>query len=149
MKQEENPIQLINQKYRLPIIVLNNTKTKSVLNTDDRSLFSISDSQYTFRDQDGNFWLTIPKKLIINKKKYYPLPGDNYTCDGIKYSFRTQKAVIAIAATYLEKFIDIDYGLEKDISWHLFFDKRERYVIPYTCFKSEKHSRIQSCISNN
>lgn len=152
MKTAEKAIQLLYQKYRLPIVVLGdnkNNKLKSVLNTDDGTLFSIADSQYTFRDQDGNFWLTIPKKLIINEKRYYPVPGDSYAFNGMSYFFREPKDVIAMATDYFESFIDTDYGLEKEISWHLFFDKHEHYVVPYTCFKSEKHTKMEAYISNN
>jgi hypothetical protein len=152
MKTIERAIHLLNQKYLLPIIVIGNninSKRKSILNTEDGTLFTISNSQYTFKDHNGNFWLTIPKRLIINEKRYYPTLGDNYTCNGINYFFKSEKEIIFIATTYFENFIFTDYRLEKDISWHLFFDDGERYVVPYTCFKSDKYTKIQVTISYN
>lgn len=152
MNVEKKAIELLSQRYHSPIIKLNNNKNhtlKSIVDTRNGALFSFSNAYYSFKDQEGNFWLTLPKTLIINDKEHNPVVGNRYICDGIKYSFRTQDVVIAMAANYFENFIDTDYGLKKKSKWHLFFCERERYVMPYNCFKSQKHKNIKIYISNN
>ncbi|MBS7230536.1 hypothetical protein KHA90_05830 [Flavobacterium psychroterrae] len=152
MQLEEKARELISKKYYSPVVVLNDNKNitlNSVLDTSNGTLFTICDSHYSFKDQEGNFWLTIPKKLIINDEQYYPVIGNRYICDGIKYSFRTKEVVIAMAIDYFKKHIRKDYTLKKKKKWHLFFCMGQRYVLPYKSFKSRTNSKIKFYISNN
>lgn len=153
MQLEKKAIEFLSRKYFSPIVVLQDNEDPalhSILDTNNGTSFSISNSIFFFTDKHGAIWLPIPKRFIINHKRYYPALGDSYICDEIKYTFTTKEAVITMAINYFENFLNADYGLEKKESWMLFFFDKERYDLPYNCFKYKKNNQeIKHYISNN
>lgn len=144
MQLEKKAINLIFQKYRHSIIVSQNKKDStfnSILDSNNGTLLNFSTSQYTFKDKDGNFWLTIPKNLIINGEKYYPVVGDSYICDEIKYSFCTKEFVVAMAADYFEYFVDHNYAVKIKENYHVFIVEKKIYSLPHNCFKVKIHNK--------
>lgn len=156
MQVEKRALELISQKYYSPIETLHddkNTRVKSIVDTSNGSLFCISNSYCSFKDQDGNIWLTIPKKVIINEKRYYPVIGDTYICDDIRYSFTTIDKIVEMASDYFEKFIIPYFGLQ--IYWRIchFQDilngTKCHYKLYEMKFKSSSYKEIQAYISSN
>lgn len=153
MQTEKKAIELISQKFYSRIVAVQDTMRKSILDDKNGTLFTISNSHYTFRDQNGNFWLTIPENLIVNKKRYYPETGDIYTCNGINLSFSTKEKIVNMAADYFQNFIDPFYGFDVHQKLCFFYDeengKKHQYRLVASKFKSCAHKKIKAFISFN
>lgn len=149
--------ELITQKYYPLISIIGNyKKDKNIIihNTvSDVAFEAFEDSLYKFKDEEKNFWMTIPKKIIINDKRFYPVVGNVLTCDGVKYRFTTKEIVIEMASAYFKKFIDPHYGIQTIVHGLSFFensdDKTDRYWVVFQKFKSLKHNQIEAFISSN
>ncbi|WP_289660948.1 hypothetical protein [Flavobacterium panacagri] len=157
MQTIQKVIELLSQKYKSRISILNNNldgRFSSILDTKNGTMFSVSfDSLYVFKDSDNNFWSTTPRSFIYNDKKYYPKAGEEYTRkDGIKYIFTTREEVLEKAAAYFGKFIDSNYGI-KIVNQKLFFyegrDKTEKIDLNHQKFKSKLFGKIDTYISFN
>lgn len=156
IQTHKKAIELISQKYFSRIVAFGDKKhatPHSLLDNKTSTLFSISNSHCTFRDHNGNLWITIPETLMVNKKRYYPVIGDTYSCDEITISFCAIETIVEMATNYFEKFIDPYYGF--DLNWNLNFFCEEtegekiRYQLVESKFKSSQHHEIDAYISFN
>jgi hypothetical protein len=154
MRPLKKVIELLTQRYHSSISVLCNNlngKQNSIFDTTNGTLFTVTNnSVYIFRDKDANVWSTVPKCFTFNKKRYYPIVGTKYTrSDGLEHSFVTQEVVVSMAKEYFEKFVDENYGIEKRLSYLLFFYEGAQYTGEHNRFKSKIHDKIDAYISNN
>lgn len=156
MQAEKKAIELISRKYSSRIVALHESKDdlrQSILDNKNGTLFSMYNSQYTFRDIDGNIWLSVSKSILINDKMYYPVAGDRYTFDKRIIYFVTKENLIEMAIDYFEKFIDPYYGLELSWKLNLFCEdingQKHNYQLVESKFKSCAHKEISAYISFN
>ncbi|WP_433778158.1 hypothetical protein [Flavobacterium anhuiense] len=100
-------MEIMTHNYSPRIFVLNETREKALVDTENETLFIVYDNfLYSFKAANFDSWSTIPESVEINGRIYYPQLGDTITrSDGATHIFTTKEIVIAMATEYFEKFI--------------------------------------------
>ncbi|WP_343694591.1 hypothetical protein [Flavobacterium sp.] len=101
-------IQLLSQKYNSNISILGDFQTRkpaSILDTFNKTIFiALNDSIASFKDQNGNLWLTAIDSFSVDGQEHFPKTGDCFTLkNDLKYSFVSKEEVITMAEAYFEK----------------------------------------------
>ncbi|WPO78517.1 hypothetical protein [Flavobacterium sp. KACC 22761] len=108
-------IELLSKKYSRNIAVnQDGAKYTYLLDTNNGTLFSASyNSLFLFKDANNNFWSTVPRSFSHNKKKYHPKLGEEYVQkDGVRYSFTSKEAILAMANSYFGRFTNPYNGIK-------------------------------------